>query len=79
MIKIGEKERFVCSPWTNERKSVGVDLPSDVIISFFAIVSGLFIIRYLNISIFVDKKKTKVCRDLMRKYMRMGKECTPVL
>ena len=69
----------MCSPWTNERKSVRVDLPSDVIISFFAIVSGPFIIKYLNISIVIDKKKAKVCRDLMKKYMRMGKESTPVL
>ena len=67
----------MCSPWTNERKSVGVDLISDGI-SFFAIVSGLFRIRYLDIGIVVDKKKAKVCRDLMRKYMRMGKESTSV-
>ena len=68
----------MCSPWTNERKSVGVDLPSDVI-SFFAIVSGLFRTRYLDISIVVDKGEAKVCRDLMKKCMRIGKESTPVL
>ena len=62
----------MCSIWTRERKSGGVDLPS-VVISFFAIASGFFRVTYWNVSNVIDKKNAEVCRDLTKEYMKIGK------